>query len=329
MADKELEDDEIEIEIEETEESDESSEEQETEETDEPEESEKDDADSDDDSSASDKKDLSPEEREALRERRRRERKLKRDRDRRDRALAQNLIVTLQEENRKLRERQDEFEKRFSAIDSRTVEGEMQRLAKLYNEADALMQQAVADGDGEAFTRAKKISDRALAEYNKLQFQKTSSTKKEETVEKKETQQQSDNSAPILGERGKQYGISWMKKNSWYDPNGTDQDSKIVQSIDAAIFNEGYDPETKEYWDELDDRVSQYLPKYYKKKQELTKKSPPSIVGGSGREGVPASSVEKTLPKEFVQTLKAAGQWDDLPKRKAAIKYYHAQKKGA
>ena len=291
-----------------------------------------------DDPEAAKKKEADAE-REAIRERRRREKKMKRERDRRERTQLQNTIIMMADEIKKLKDGQGEVGKKFEGLTQAQIEGEIGELSKIYNQAQAAMEVAIAEGDGKKFTQAKAISDKAWARYTFLEAQKrqrpdpTTDDKQDKSARGSSRQESSDSADDAsegvqLGKDGKRYGIAFVTENkSWYDPNGGNRDSKIVLAIDADLYNEGYDPETKEYWDELKDRCKEYLPHRFK--AAGTKPKPKSPVGGSGNDHSPSGGAEKSLPKEFVQTLKAAGYWDDPVKRKAAIKNYYANKKGA
>lgn len=293
-----------------------------------------------DDEDSEERKEEVDQEREAIRERRRREKKMKRERDRRERKQMQDTILLMAQEIKNLKDGHSEVDKKFQGLTTAQIDGEISELGKIYNQAQAVMEAAIAEGDGKKFTQAKAISDKAWARYTFLEAQKqqrqSSSTTgdKQKESSRDSSSRDSDSSADAvsegvsLGKDGKRYGIAFVNKHkSWYDPSGSNRESKIVLTIDADLYNEGYDPETKEYWDELEDRCKEHLPHRFK--ANGTKPKPKSIVGGSGNDNSPQGNSEKSLPKEFVQTLKAAGYWEDPVKRKAAVKNYYANKRGA
>jgi hypothetical protein len=301
--------------------------------------------DSEDESSSEDKaaKEQVDADREAIRERRRREKKMRRERDKRERLQMQNLVVSLQQEVRQLKEGAGkELYDEVHSLKKERVQDEMRQAANLYKEAEEVMKQAIKEGDGDAYVKAKRISDSAYARYHQLESTaKTrpavagagggvaSRSAREDVADAAPAVNTDQNSAAsVLTTRGKQMAISWATKHSgWYDADGRNRESKIVMTIDEDLFAEGYDPNTKEYWDELDDRVKEILPHRYKAGSAPRAKQ---TVGGGGAEGASsASSVDKTLPPEFVRTLKAAGYWEDPVKKKAAIKNFYASKRKA
>lgn len=52
----------------------------------------------------------------------------------------------------------------------------------------------------------------------------------------------------------------FQAKHNWIDPQGRDPQSLLVLHLDNQILNEGFDPGTQDYWDELEDRIAENLP---------------------------------------------------------------------
>lgn len=126
-----------------------------------------------------------------------------------------------------------------------------------------------------------------------------------------------------LDPRAKKNGDSWHKKNNWFNPDGSDMDSRIALTVDSQLVQEGWNPATEEYWNELDARLSKYLPnkvnKEYTSQQSTRQRSPVSGGRETSSNGTPA---QYKLSSKRVQALKDAGVWDDPKKRADAIKYY-------
>jgi hypothetical protein len=114
-----------------------------------------------------------------------------------------------------------------------------------------------------------------------------------------------------------------MARNDWYDPNGKDTDSKIAVKVDEELVEEGWDPTSEDYWDELDTRLQRYLPHRYGKQQSQGTTRRPRSVVGSGRESSPASRPgEFRLSSERVKAIKDAGKWEDQTERQKMIRRY-------
>lgn len=266
---------------------------------------------------------------EAKRERRRREKKMRNDKrrlkeDRRDQLLADALkkIKALEEGGVEIYKNQQE--NTLANIDN-----EINDLGRVYRNAQDAEAKAIDAGDGAAAIKAREIANKAIARYNQLDGQKKVIKSKTETdtpftktdiVDNTRSGNDNEYSATTVN-----HGKQWMLKNkAWYD--GKNRDSKLVLTLDRELVEEGYNPDEKEYWDELTDRAKEVLPHRFKSASR-----PKSIVGGSERDGGSPnrSEAKVTLPKEFMANLNRA-YGDDQVKRKAAIKDYLAQqRKGA
>lgn len=119
----------------------------------------------------------------------------------------------------------------------------------------------------------------------------------------------------------------WASKNSWYDPNGDDEDSYVVRQLDNRLAQTGWNPSTPEYWEELTSRVNKFLPHRAKKGYNQgtsagTRSERQVPVAGSGREASPGKGGTFTLSADRVKALKDADLWDDPKKRAEAIKRF-------
>lgn len=273
------------------------------------------------------KKQISDAEREEIRARRRREKKMKRERERREKDMLQKTVLTMAQEINSLKKSQGEVAEKFNSLGAKKFEDEQKELQQIYSQANMVMKKAIAEADGEKFAEAKAISDRAFARFNLLESQKALSSPKTET--KVERAEETTAEAPKFDQQTMKYANDFIRKNSsWYNPRGEGRESKIVQAIDTDLYEEGYDPSQREYWEELEARAAEVLPHRFKKNPSAQKAK--VTVGGSGKDSNPASYKTVQVPKEFLQTLKAAGYEQGSEKYKAAVKsYYASQRKGA
>jgi hypothetical protein len=119
---------------------------------------------------------------------------------------------------------------------------------------------------------------------------------------------------------------NWMKGKSWYKAGGTDMDSQIAQRVDQGLVDEGWNPATEEYWEELDNRLQRYLPHRYNEDnsdEDFQKpRKPRSVVTSTGKESFSGGKNTFVLSPEQVKAMKDAGMWDDPAKRQSMIKRY-------
>lgn len=255
-------------------------------------------------------------EREAIRAARREERQLKK----------QFKKVKAEEDNRlinTLRRQNEQMAERLAVLEKRTAGSDLARLDKAIEDGNLRLQYAKLK-----IKEATEMADgTALAEANEAWYESRRQVEALEALKKKavDANQTAKHSVPKAPDPLlKRHATQWMERNSWYDPNGRDMDSQVTTKIDENLVSEGWDPTTGEYWEELDRRLTKYLPhRYNSGDEESSSRRPRSVVTGSGRE-----QVSHTRPGEFrlsperVRAIKEAGKWDNIAERNRLIKKY-------
>jgi hypothetical protein len=250
----------------------------------------------------------SEDDREAIRERRRLEKKERKER--RDKAIGRDKI-----ELNFLRSRNDELERRIGAVETHTKNATISDTDRLISEAvnevntaERIIAKAVEAGNGEDVTKAMRYRDQAMAKVQQLNQYK-----------QQQTQQTQTPSQPQVDSEVAHYAKEFMEEHEWYDPSGKDEDSAIVLAIDNKLAQEGFDPRSEEYWDELHDRVKRRLPEKFKAARKPT--GGPAV--GSGREHAPVSTRKEIyISPDRKAALIEAGAWDDPVLRQRYIKRY-------
>ena len=251
------------------------------------------------------------EERASIRERRRLEKKERKERQ--QKAIGRDKV-----ELNFLRQRNDELERRMMALETNTQKmsmGEVDRqIQAAIDEADTaerIIAKAVEAGNGEDVAKALKFRDQAIAKANQLH------------MAKQQGQQQQQRQQPGLDKAVEHYASEFMESNSWYDPQGRDEDSAIVLAIDGKLAQEGYDPRTEEYWDELQSRIEKRLPEKFAKQERQVRKPTGGPAVGSGREHAPSSTRKEIyISPARKEAMQEAGVWDDPVLRSRYIKRY-------
>ena len=256
--------------------------------------------------SARDDNDDDDPEREAIRAARREERKLKKQLHREKARESNHLITALKKQNA-------ELASRVASLETRTNGAELARIDKAIDDAQTRveyakmkMQEAVNSRQGDELTKAQQLWYDNQRQLESLQHMKTTANK--------QLSQPKQNNIKVPDPGVQRNAADWMKRNSWYDPHLKDADSKVAQSIDQVLTEEGFDPTTQDYWEELDDRLQKYLPHRYKASYSADTRNsrPRSVVGSSGRESVSSPKQgEYRLTPERVAAIKEAGMWDN------------------
>jgi hypothetical protein len=175
------------------------------------------------------------------------------------------------------------------------------------------MQEATDNSDGAAFTKAQELWYDSRRKLEAMHSYK-------ERAAKAGAQENAPANPKLV-----RLANDWMERNSWYSPDSGDEDTAIAKVIDNRLVAEGWDPATKDYWDELDNRLQKRLPHRYTRSQDESpsRRSPRSFVTGSSRESANrGGGNEFVLEPEQVRAMKEAGFWDDPQKRSRMIKRY-------
>lgn len=256
-------------------------------------------------------------EREAIREARREERKLKKQIHREKARESNHLIVALQKRNAEMAERLAVIEKKTAGADLARVDKAIEDAGVQVEYAKMQMQEAVSNNDGVALTRAQEQWFDSKRRVESLQ-----NVKHQATRQMSQPQQNIQAPDPEV----QRLAADWMERNTWYDPNGRNEDSQIAQLIDKKLTEEGFDPSSEDYWDELDERMKKRMPDYSNRAyndSNVRNQRPRSVVTSSGREATATTkSNEFRLTPDRVSAMKEAGVWENIELRKKAISNY-------
>lgn len=245
----------------------------------------------------------------------RRRRKKRREVQKRAKEAAQRELSMLRQQNAELMRRISGVEGYVANNNAQTLENQLAQVQLEIRQAEHIIAKATEAGNGEDVVAAMRIRDDALSRSQQLQLAKA--------------QYEKARSAPPKPDPAVvNYAAEWMRANPWYDPNGRDQDSAMTKQIDNALAAEGYDPRTREYWEELTDRVADALGETDSKAAAPKKrKAPPT---GRTREHAPVSTKKEVyVTPERKQAMIEAGVWDDPVLRQRYLKAYQAYDNGS
>jgi hypothetical protein len=240
-----------------------------------------------------------------------------------------------------LRGRNETLERRFSEleanVDARVTGSEIsgidQNISKAKSDlqlANQVIAQAVEKNDGQNLAEAMDHRDVIRDNLRDLEGAKDYLTD--------EGNRRIERPPMELDPRHVAHAQSFMIDNDWWDPRGQDDDSKSVLHIDGALVQEGYDPTSKDYWDELRERVQKELPHHFDagdeeddddddkgsgngkgKRQTRRNKGPTFRTGGRERT---LKDNEVYISPERKDAMIEAGIWDDPEARNSMLKRY-------
>jgi len=261
-----------------------------------------------------DNDDESEEERERIREARREERRLKKELSKQREASAKHKISALEKRNEELARRLAAVENTASSYQFAQIDKAVEDEATRVEYAKMKMLQAAQEND--AVAQMEYLEQLTEA---KQRLQQVQHYKKQQLEAAKAPKQNVPNEMAAEVQRNAE---RWLKKNSWFDTQARDTDSRIAKVIDQELAADGWDPSDSEYWDELDSRLSARLPHRYTAKGGNTKRSAGPTASSRVANATSAKPGTITLSRDRVQAIKDAGAWDDVERRNKMIRAY-------
>jgi len=254
------------------------------------------------------------EEREHIREARREERRLKKELKRQREISAKNKITALEKRNEELARRLAAVENTASSYQFAQIDKALEDEATRVEYAKMKMLQAAQNNNAaEQMEYLEQLTDA------KQRLQQVQAYKKQQLDQAKAPKQNVPNEISAEVQRNAE---KWLKRNSWFDTQARDTDSRIAKVVDQELAADGWDPSDSEYWEELDNRLQSRLPhRYTGKGSTKTKRSAgPTASSRVAETSTKAGTI--TLSRERVQAIKDAGAWDDTEKRNKMIRAY-------
>jgi len=242
------------------------------------------------------------------------------------RDVRKNAKENAERELQYLREQNEALMRRVSAVEGNALDhNELaidQRFSQAVREAkqaETIIARAVEAGNGDDVAVAMRLRDEANARAQQLY------AAKQQVAQAKQVA-----SAPAVDTRVTSLAQEWLAANTWYDPQGRDEESAITKAIDSQLVRDGYNPASIDYWQELTQRVSARLgtdDAPARNTQNGRRKAPPM---GNTREHAPASTKREVyVTPERKQAMIDAGIWDDPVKRTRMLKTYQAYDKNS
>ena len=155
---------------------------------------------------------------------------------------------------REIQEQNAQLQKRLERLEQGSQKSAEQAFNDRYSQTKAALYKAVEEGDTEAqVTFQEQMADmRAamrIAEMQKKQQQQQAAASP--TVGR--AQQAAQNPAPPKA-------MSWWQKNNWFNAAGFERETAAARAIDVQLDLEGYDKNSDEYYDHLNNRLQKVFP---------------------------------------------------------------------
>ena len=241
-------------------------------------------------------------------------RRKRRDMQRRAKEAAERKIMLLERQNAEMMQRLSAVEGFTQNTSAQTLEARIAQAQREIQQAEMIIAKATEAGNGDDVVAAMRIRDQAMSNAQQLV-----QTKQQFDTQRQQAQQ------PKVDPNVVNYAKQWMEANPWYDPTGRDRDSALTKAIDNELAGEGFDPASRDYWEELTARVADAFGEG--EKQKPKRRAPPT---GRTREHAPVSTKKEIyVTPERKQAMIEAGVWDDPMQRQRYLKAYQAYDTGS
>ncbi len=235
-------------------------------------------------------------------------------------------IAQLEAERQQLLETVTERDK--NAVDMHKVSYD-QSAKQLQQQAELAKQSyltAYDSGDKENMLKAQELLNQTQVELNNIEQNKNQLSQYERTLEARETQRQQQQQQQVDTSEYDPMAVEWSQKpeNNWF---GSDNIMTVAAlTIDAQLKEEGYNPASPDFYQEVDLRMRQEFP--HKFNQQVVEQEVPAqratqqVVAGQSRSPTNSSSKKVKLTQEDVRM---AQKWN-IPLEKYAAEKARADR---
>jgi len=175
----------------------------------------------------------------------------------RDREEAVRISQKLLEENKKLKQRVDSLDQGYLSEYGTRLESQEDQAKRAYSEAHQA-------GDSEKMFEAQKALSKIAIEQERYRLAKDQAEKKEKDKEDETTEAVAETPQPQQKVSPK--AKDWAEKNEWFGEDEIMTQAAFVVH-NKLIQEEGFDPESDEYYSEIDRRMRTEFPHKFDKQK--------------------------------------------------------------
>jgi len=184
---------------------------------------------------------------------------------------------------REIQEQNAQLQKRLERLEQGSQQSAEDNFNQRYQQTKQALHKAVEEGDTEAQVNfQEQMADmRAAMRIAEMQKQQRQQRSVSPTVGR--AQQAAQNPAPPKA-------MSWWQQNNWFNAAGFERETAAARAIDVQLDLEGFDKNSDEYYDHLNNRLQKVFPELSSgssPSKPRTKSRPPvaPTTGGSSYKG--------------------------------------------
>jgi hypothetical protein len=214
---------------------------------------------------------------------------------------------------KKVQTEQEVLKSKYSRLDTGYVTEMESRIKSSMEAAASKLAKAREDGDLKAEIAAQtEISKLGYEEARLAEIKARPETKAQETeVKQPQVQNVQAQEQPINPDPKAQ---SWAQKNTWFG-----QDEAMTYTAFSLhkklVEEEGYDPQSDEYYSEIDKRIKLDFPHKFGKVEQSTTSKPTQVVASASRNSKPGRKIVKLTPSQVAIAKKLGVPLEEYAKQ--------------
>ena len=154
---------------------------------------------------------------------------------------------------RQVQEQNEQLQKRLERLEQGSQKSSEEQFNQRYSQTKQALHKAVEEGDTDAQVNfQEQMADmRAAMRIAEMQKQQQQQRAVSPTVGR--AQQAAQNPAPPKA-------MSWWQQNNWFNAAGFERETAAARAIDVQLDLEGYDKNSDDYYDHLNNRLQKVFP---------------------------------------------------------------------
>ena len=154
---------------------------------------------------------------------------------------------------RQIQEQNAQLQKRLERLEQGSQQSAEQNFNQRYTQTKQALHKAVEEGDTEAQVNFQEQMADMRASMRIADMQKQQRQQRAATQPARPQQQAAQNPAPPKA-------MSWWDKNNWFNAVGFERETAAARAIDVQLDLEGYDKNSDDYYDNLNNRLQKVFP---------------------------------------------------------------------
>jgi hypothetical protein len=184
-----------------------------------------------------------------------------------DDEYSKNVKARIERERRaklKERNRAEYWEQQAKDLAKRQYEYEKESLESTVEQADQGIERIRADLERAIEEGNTKEQVRLTDDLTNWKAKKARAEASLENLPSDGNVQPFDDKISSETQKGRKPADQWIEdRGDWYRQEGFEKATRLANRLDRELFKEGYDPETEEYFEELDRRIKAQMPDLY------------------------------------------------------------------